>query len=434
MTQRHRPAVSHLLPIVAIAVLTGALFAPVRADDAKPNAKADAAPASYMRIGRPTKTAATLEIAMRRFEKADGNGPTIWLAGVVHIGEPAYYEKLQRFLNAQSLVLYEGVGVPSFADPTPAPDAARAQRTREAIGFVAGMIKSYHKQNGAYPLSLVALRQQVAQTQPRAARWIGMALHDGWDQPLNYKRNADGFSVTSLGADAKPGGVGDAADITQADVDIFDAGALDGPDLQGTMATALDLVFQLDHIDYDRPNFKPCDMTMEQLQKAMGGGGEGNKELKNMMARMDGQSLATGLLRIGAALLQANPQWQSLIKVMMIEMLGSLEGDLSQNAALPANMQKLMEIIVRDRNEIVMQALKTTVKAEDAPNSIAVFYGAGHMDDLERRMINEMGYKPAEDIWLPAFSADAKDAGMSEQEIKMLRQMVQQQMKAMKGR
>lgn len=433
MTHAPRHRAFRIALSLSLVVLCGSLLAPARADDAKPAVEADA-PAAYMRIGRPSKTAATLEIALRRFEHADGKGPTIWLAGVVHIGEPAYYEKLQKFLNAQSLVLYEGVGVPSFADPTPAKDAMRAKRTREAIGFVAGMIESYRKQNGAFPLSLIALRQQVAQTQPRAARWIGMALNDGWDRPLNYKRNADGYALGSFGSDGEPGGAGDAADITQADVDVFDANDLNGPDLQGTMAEALDLVFQLDHIDYDRPNFKPCDMSIEQLQKAMGGGGEGNKELKKMMSMMDGQSLATGLLKIGAALLKANPQWQSLIKVMMIEMLGSLEGDLSQNAALPTNMQRLMEIIVRDRNEIVMVALKETVKAEDAPNSIAVFYGAGHMDDLERRMIKEMGYEPAEDVWLPAFSADAKEAGMSEQEVKMLREMVKQQMKAMKQR
>ena len=61
----------------------------------------------------------------------------IWLAGASHIGETNYYAALQRHLDAQALVLYEGIkGLirPPNPDPNAAPASAAKTRTpaREA--------------------------------------------------------------------------------------------------------------------------------------------------------------------------------------------------------------------------------------------------------------------------------------------------------------
>ncbi len=72
-------------------------------------------PEPYVRIANTDSNLVQLQIAVRKFLPARHKGPTIWLEGVSHIGESNYYAALQRHLDAQSLVLFEGVSGPSEA-------------------------------------------------------------------------------------------------------------------------------------------------------------------------------------------------------------------------------------------------------------------------------------------------------------------------------
>jgi hypothetical protein len=63
----------------------------------------------YMRVVRPDTNTIHLQIAMRQFVPARGEGPAVWLTGASHIGESNYYRLLQEHLDAQGLVLFEGV-------------------------------------------------------------------------------------------------------------------------------------------------------------------------------------------------------------------------------------------------------------------------------------------------------------------------------------
>ena len=60
--------------------------------------------------------------------------------------------------------------------------------------------------------------------------------------------------------------------------------------------------------------------------------------------------------------------------------------------------------------------------------SIAVFYGAGHMDDLEQRVASELGYKPDGEIWMPAFSVDIRKTGLTPFEAQWMRNIIDKQM------
>jgi hypothetical protein len=50
-----------------------------------------------------------LQIALRKFVPLHHRGPAIWLAATMHVGEPEYYNAVQKFLDAQTVVLYEGI-------------------------------------------------------------------------------------------------------------------------------------------------------------------------------------------------------------------------------------------------------------------------------------------------------------------------------------
>jgi hypothetical protein len=80
-------------------------------------------PAPYLRLSKSGTNLVQLQIAVRQFLPVRGSGPAIWLMGVSHLGETNYYAALQQRLNAQSLVLFEGVTDRTMGSAPPAPSA-----------------------------------------------------------------------------------------------------------------------------------------------------------------------------------------------------------------------------------------------------------------------------------------------------------------------
>lgn len=64
--------------------------------------------------------------------------------------------------------------------------------------------------------------------------------------------------------------------------------------------------------------------------------------------------------------------------------------------------------------------------------TIAVWYGAGHMKDLEKRLMEQLNYQPAGGFWLPAISTDLSATGMSREEFTKLRASMQRMMGGLK--
>jgi len=213
--------------------------------------------------------------------------------------------------------------------------------------------------------------------------------------------------------------------------------------LQSAMAESLGLAFQLEAIDYDHPHFQNSDMSIAQLQAVMmktiaetaddtaESSGAGVEFLALMQA-MDGSSWMGAILQMGVRLLGSSPKLQALTRLMMIEVLGQLEGDMAGMKGLPPNMQELIRVLIQERNKVVMQDLQRTLKAPQLPASIAVFYGAAHMDDLEKRLVTELNYQPGPDIWRSAIAVDIAQAGLSAGEIETVRSLVRWQMQMLK--
>lgn len=63
----------------------------------------------YMRLQSTGVDEYSSELAMRTFRRPDGKGPAVIFVPAIHIGSKAYYQNLQRILDAQKLVLFEGV-------------------------------------------------------------------------------------------------------------------------------------------------------------------------------------------------------------------------------------------------------------------------------------------------------------------------------------
>ena len=122
------------------------------------------------------------------------------------------------------------------------------------------------------------------------------------------------------------------------------------------------------------------------------------------------------------------------MKVMLVEMLGDesvIEASLGQ--VDPA----LEQVIVGERNRRVMddleRELEQRVTADRAGERIAIFYGAAHMPDFERRLVDRFGYQPVgEPQWLPAITVDFRSSPVSEAQLRQIRMMMRRQLETMR--
>lgn len=333
--------------------LLGALVLPqvdchtlARAADSPP-------PQSYTRITNPDTNTVQLQIALRKFVPAQNGGPAIWLAGVMHIGEPEYYHALQHFLDGQTVVLYEGIN----------PEA-----------------HPHH-------------------------------IHDASAASANDPRPAAPQTGTNAGYS-----------------------------MQSTLARCLGLVFQLEAIDYERTNFLNSDLSLLEIERVMAGGrsrgapgqaGGTNVSFNVLLQIMDGSSFLGSLFKIGMEFIGSSPKLQAVAKLTMIEAVGRLKGDLSDVQGLPPDWKHLVQVLIQARNRHLLSDLGAELKKTPPSGSIAVFYGAGHMDDMEKRVTGELHYHPADDIWLPAFSVDLRKSGISPDEAQWMRTLIQGEMDQM---
>ncbi len=316
----------------------------------------------FMRVTNGATGAVELQVAVRKLVPTNGVGPVIWLTGASHIGETNYYQQLQKHLDAQQLVLFEGI----------------------------------HARGKGGATNQVEKTNSVAGAKPEPAK----------------------PEATEPEPPTKPG---------------------ERTNLQKEMAESLGLVFQLEAINYTGKNFRNSDLSVNEITAMLDKDDEPaspdspkekrkNEAFQTLLKAMEGNSMFSVLIKAGFKLIGGNPKFQAMTKLALIEALGGIRGDLSRMKSLPEDMQRLMEVLIQTRNEAVMKDLRVELKRAEPPASISVFYGAGHMDDLERRVRRELGYRVESELWLPAFTVDYVKAGLSVIEATILRTMVQRQM------
>jgi hypothetical protein len=308
---------------------------------------------AFVRSAETPEKQTALQTLSALYRPAHGTGPAIWLIGVAHLGTPEYYAALQKRLDAQSAVLFEGVGGTDLA-------------------------------HGAKP-------------------------------------------DTSAG-------------------------------IQGQMARALGLQFQRDAIDYQRKHFVNSDLTPEALSqavarragqssvvepnagrlplpKAKDSSGEkstppvvDNATFNNLMDALRGEGELAEAMSGLIGVVGSSPEMRETTKVMLIEALGQA-GELIEVAkAASPEMKDLLEVLITERNATVVQQLDEQVKKRGPDETIAVFYGAAHMDEIAARLTGQLAYRPAAEHWDTAFTADPAKSIFPPAQMKMLMEMMRGQL------
>ena len=440
------------VPALAIALTISCGFAPTAALAQAPatpvaSQPADSAkPDTFMRVVDQKSKSIELQIATRDFARVDDQpGPRVGLIGVAHIGDKSFYRDVQNLLKTYDVVLYESVKPEGTTKPGGETAEQRIDSTKASMRFVGGLIESYRHEHDAYPENVDALKTFATQHDPRLAQFLAVALVDAWGTPLLYVPHtnpepaappvAPTYQLLSLGADHIPGGEGENADLDLGDEVPPDPMELSKDDgLQSQLASALGLEFQLDALDYSPANWRCSDMAMDELNRRLQAKGLDFEVLGGTLA---GSSFPAKVISGVLSVMKFFDSFMEgaiadTFKIAMIELLGDptlVDVSLNQLGA------GFGEVIINDRNQIPINDLEAIIEHEPEVKSVAILYGAGHMNLLQKQLCEQLHYTPVEggEHWHSAIKVDLAHSAVSPREIMQIRMMIRQAIKQQMG-
>ena len=379
---------------------------------------------AYLRVAEEEDVRVALEVASRVFvPEGDADGPSIALVGVAHIGDASFYETLQEFLGQYDVVLYESVLPPGARGAGGETYEERRDSTRGALGFAAGLIEGFQTKEGRYPESPAELLEFTAAADERMTKWVMNAIIDAWGNAAIYSVTAEGddFSLRSLGADGRFGGADEGADIEVTSADsVAPVGTEEGGNMQTKLAEVLDLAFQLEAMDYDQEGWIVSDMAMDEVEREVARRGG---DFSGFAGALEGGGGMGDMM--DTLMKMIPPSMRDTLKVLMIEILGDPE--VTERAMEQQLGKALADVILRLRNETVIHDLEKLLAGEDSPESVAIFYGAAHMPDMEERLA-AMGFREEATFWVPAIAVDLTSANVNQGMIQMMRMAMKQMM------
>ena len=175
--------------------------------------------------------------------------------------------------------------------------------------------------------------------------------------------------------------------------------------LQNGMKSMLALEHQLEQIDYTKKNFVHADMSPDQFLQAMKDRNEG---FLQMYMRLLGHTLGAQSelaakgespdVAIFAALFAEDRPLR--FKRVLAQPLAEMEQMLTSFGGEEGS------VLISERNKAALAVLKEQLAA--GKQRLAIFYGAGHLADMDQRLREDFGLKPVEITWLTAWDLNPK--------------------------
>ena len=169
--------------------------------------------------------------------------------------------------------------------------------------------------------------------------------------------------------------------------------------LQQVMTLVLRLEHQLEVVDYGKTNFIHADLSLEGMRKAMKDRGEDEvtvilKVFAELMQKMREGADKPGSKAPDINLLELllNP---SKLKRIFAEQLVEAGGDAGFG-------RTFNQLVVIDRNKACLEVLKQQLAA--GKKKIAIFYGAAHMPDFDKRLKEDFDMKRTTSEWIDGWS------------------------------
>ena len=391
---------------------------------------------SYLRIVDIGPGEAKLQIANKSFVKPSGTGPVVYLTGAIHIADAGFYTSVQSMLDTMDVVLFEGVRPKGGSRlPADATDEQRETATKDRVEMVASIVKAVWEASGTMPRSLA----EIGEAKPKLESMLEDLAVDGWGNPIAIEvinatskpaGNADdsktatekssnagnSIRVFSHGKDHAAGGDGHSGDVEQI-VSAPKSGPSKNKNLQEKLAKAFGLSYQGEAMNTSKPNWRSSDLSIDQIiKRAKESGGDASL----LLSMLDGNSVLAKLGGFVLGFIEASPALRATMKVTLVEVLANADPQAS-GAALGKGGGALMKVIIEDRNDVVLDDLAKIMAGEPRVKTVAAFYGAGHMADMEKKLVGRYGYEPGEVVWIDAVLLNAEEMGINEKDFAKMR-------------
>jgi hypothetical protein len=179
--------------------------------------------------------------------------------------------------------------------------------------------------------------------------------------------------------------------------------------VQQALPKVLDLDYQLKRINYTAKNFVHADLSPDEMAKAIKARGDSGgtvfikvffdilKQSNQMAEAAEKRGGEFAEFQLLAALF--DPNRPLALKRLMADQMELIESGTGLGPTLDT-------ILVQDRNGAAMKVLAREIKK--GTQKIAIFYGAAHMPDFDRRLIQEFKLKRESMSWLQAWDMSGK--------------------------
>lgn len=174
--------------------------------------------------------------------------------------------------------------------------------------------------------------------------------------------------------------------------------------LQQGVGNVFRLAFQLEKIDYSRPNFVHADATAGEFAKMQEDRGESmmklllkSFQLSNDPAFVDKIGDANNLGMADLVMLFYSKKTMERIKVIFAKLLAQSE------TIMEGGLLEKDNAIIAGRNGVALKKLDE-VLADPAKKHVAIFYGAGHMPTMEQALKERLKATRTSETWLPAWT------------------------------
>jgi hypothetical protein len=170
--------------------------------------------------------------------------------------------------------------------------------------------------------------------------------------------------------------------------------------MQNLAKNVLELDHQLSEIDYTKPNFVHADMSPDDFAKAMA---DRDDSFLKMYFRLIGAAMAhqsemgskggpTDMELISALFAPDRPR---RLKIVMAKQLADMENLMVSFGGEEGS------VIITDRNKKALEVLKKELAK--GKKKVGIFYGAGHLNDMDKRLKQDFKLQPKSILWLTAW-------------------------------
>ena len=178
--------------------------------------------------------------------------------------------------------------------------------------------------------------------------------------------------------------------------------------MQNGMKDMLDLEHQLEEIDYTKRNFVHADMSFDELLASMK---TRDESVAKLYFRLMGQAIGeqtksqakgkSAEMDMLFALMSSGKDRSRKLKIAMAGQMTEMEGLLTSFGGEKGTS------LIHERNRVALEVLEKQIDQAKSnrlfERTFGVFYGAGHLADMDRRLRDDFGLVQVSKEWLNAW-------------------------------